>query len=692
MRSREHKPRSGTDRRTKPPEPPDADNIADLKERLREAEETLEAIRHGHVDALVVQAEGREQVFTLVGADHRYRQLVETMNEGALLLAPDGTVVYGNIRFAELVDMPLERLIGASLHDLVPASSHPLLDAVLQGRGGSSSKGELELATSTGGRVPVYLSATASWGDADALTCVIATDLSEQKRNQEMVAAERLAALIVDQAAEGIVVCDPEGRVIRASQAAHRVAGDNPLLRSFSAAFPFTDGDAEVANDVVASALRGETTNGREVSLHVAGHEPVELLLSAGPILADSGAPLGCVVSFVDVTERRRAAQERLQILEGAQAARIEAERANRAKDEFLAMLGHELRNPLSPVLTALELMRMKRGQEVTREREIIERQIHVMVRLVDDLLDVARIAQGKIVLDRQRIDFAAVIHHAIDVASPLIDEHRHRLEVELGDDLWLDGDETRLCQVVANLLTNAAKYTPHGGRIGISAYKEDGDVVLRVHDNGTGIAADILPNLFDRFVQGRRTIERSEGGLGLGLALVRNLATLHGGTVVARSEGVGKGSEFELRLPARPRTEAAIAPISAATTITPSAARRVLIVDDNVDIADLLAEALGALGHDARVAYDGPAALAVAAGFEPEIAFVDIGLPVMDGFELGRRLRAEYHDRLHLVAVTGYGQDADRQRSRDAGFDVHLVKPIGLSALTALIDATPAD
>ena len=676
-------------RRSGRPRGSNTDTIAGLKVRLQEAEETLEAIRQGHVDALVVQGEAGEQVFTLVGADHRYRQLVESMNEGALLLGADGTIVYANARFAALAELPLERMIGARLHDLVPSAAHPLLDAVLTGRSDASCKAELELASASGGRVPVYLSATASWGDADGLTCVIATDLSDQKRNQEMVAAERLAALIVDQAAEGIVVCDPGGRVIRASQAAHRVAGLNPLLRRFEDAFPFADGEDHVAEQVMASALGGETTNGREVSLRRDGREPIELLLSAGPILGDDGLPLGCVVSFVDITERRRAARERLQILEGAEEARNEAVRANRAKDEFLAMLGHELRNPLSPVLTALELMRTKAG-DVARERNIIERQIHLMARLVDDLLDVARIAQGKITLDRRAIDFAEVVRHAIDVARPLITEHRHHFELELDDEMWVDGDEARLCQVVSNLLTNAAKYTPAGGHIHARARLVDGDVVLTVRDDGTGIPPDILPRLFDRFVQGRRTIDRSEGGLGLGLAIVRSLVVLHGGTAAVRSAGVGRGSEFEVRLPALEPTAEHPVPVTLSRPSIQPLSRRILVVDDNVDNADLLAEALEACGYETRVAYNGPSALDVAAAFRPEIAFLDIGLPVMDGFELARRLRAAHEGPIQLIAITGYGQEADRQRSSEAGFDRHLVKPIQLQTLTALIEAMP--
>ena len=667
------------------------DPIRRLRERLREAKETLDAIRNGHVDALVVQGEAGDQIFTLVGADHRYRQLVETMNEGALLVDSAGTIVYGNARFAALAELPLERMSGARLHDLVPSAAHGLLDAVLQGRGGESSKAEVELTTSSGGRTPVYLSATAGWGDDDGLTCVIVTDLSEQKRSQEMVVAERLAARIVDQAAEGIVVCEPGGRVIRASRTAHRVAGDNPLLRRFEDAFPFTDGEDHIAEKIVHAALRGQTISGHEVSLSLEDREPVELLLSAGPILGDDGSPLGCVISFVDITERRRAARERLQILEGAEEARNEAVRANRAKDEFLAMLGHELRNPLSPVLTALGLMRTKGGAETLREREVIERQVHLMARLVDDLLDVARIAQGKITLDRQPVDFGVVVRDAIDVAAPLIKEHRHRLDVELEDGLWVDGDAARLCQVVANLRTNAGKSTPAGGRIRARARNVDGDIVLTVRDNGTGIPPEIVATLFERFVQGHRTLDRSEGGLGLGLAIVRSLVALHGGTAVVRSDGVGQGSEFEIRLPALDPTTEHPRPVLERTPAARAGSRRVLVVDDNVDNADLLGEALTACGYETRVAYNGPTALDVAADFRPEIAFLDIGLPGMDGFELARRLRAAHDGPVQLVAITGYGQDTDRQRSSEAGFDRHLVKPIQLQTLTALIEAMPA-
>jgi PAS domain S-box-containing protein len=659
-----------------------------LEERLREAEETLEAIRSGDVDALVVQGPAGDQVFTLKGADHRYRQLVETMNEGALMLAADRTIVYANARFATLVRVPHEQLLGSSIDQYIASSSRTLVDALLRQRAAGAAKAEVEIVAADGRLVPVYLSATASWDEDHQLTCVIATDLSEQKRNQEMVADERLTAGIVEQAAEGIVVCDLDGKVIRASHAAVRVTGSNPLLLPFEETFPLQSlEDPDAARTVLELALSGATTTGREVGLHVGDREPVVLLLSAGPVLGSDGEPLGCVISFVDVTDTKRAAEERLRLLERANAARLEAEAANRAKDEFLAMLGHELRNPLAPILTAIEVMKQRSDDGSLRERDVIERQVKHVVMLVNDLLDVARIAQGKVELHRRPASVADFIAKAIEACGPILEERRHHLDVEVEPGLFVDGDEVRLCQVISNLLTNAAKYTHRHGHLAIVATRVGAEIVIVVRDDGMGISPDLLPTLFERFVQGTRTIDRSEGGLGLGLSIVRSLVGLHGGTVGVRSAGSGRGSEFEVRFPAieapahRPAAAPVEAPVEAAT------GKKVLIVDDNADAAEMLAEALSAMGHDTRVAFDGPSGLDVAAGFAPDIAFLDIGLPAMDGYELARRMRVELAvPNLRLVALTGYGQDSDRQRSADAGFDFHMVKPIDLRAVASTI------
>jgi PAS domain S-box-containing protein len=659
-----------------------------LEERLREAEETLDAIKNGDVDALVVQGPKGDQVFTLKGADHRYRQLVETMNEGALMLAPDRTIVYANNRFAKLVRMPHERLLGSMFHTYVADSSQTMLDALLRNSLKGAAKAEVEIIAADGALVPVYLSATASWDEDHQLTCVIATDLSEHTRTQEMIADERLTSEIVEQAAEGIVVCDVAGKVIRASRAAQRMTNQNPLLLPFEEAFPLqTVDDPHVGRTVLDFALSGVTTAAQEVSLLRGEQEPVVLLLSAGPVLGNNAEPLGCVISFVDVTDARRAAEERLRLLERAHEARVEAEAANRSKDEFLAMLGHELRNPLAPILTAIEVMKKRPEQGSAHERDVIERQVKHVVMLVDDLLDVSRIAQGKVELHRRPVALADVVSRAVEACSPILEERRHQLVIEIEPGLVVEGDQARLCQVISNLVTNAAKYTEREGRIEILASRVGDEVVVLVRDNGMGIAPELLPTLFDRFVQSKRTLDRSEGGLGLGLSIVRSLVALHGGTVAARSEGVGRGSEFEVRLSA---CDAELeAPAAAADTQKPEAAqgRRVLIVDDNSDAAELLADALAAMGHETRVAFDGPSGLDAAAGFAPDIAFLDIGLPAMDGYELARRIRTELDfPQLRLVALTGYGQESDRRRSAEAGFDRHMVKPITLVAVASTI------
>lgn len=392
-----------------------------------------------------------------------------------------------------------------------------------------------------------------------------------------------------------------------------------------------------------------------------------------------------------DVSGQVEAAQEREELLAREQQARLQAETASRAKDEFLAMLGHELRNPLSPMMTALELMRLRGGDAFGRERTIIERQVQHLVRLVDDLLDISRITRGKVELKRRALELGEVVNTAIEMASPLLEARRHKLEVDVPRrGLAIEGDPDRLAQVVANLLTNAAKYTEPGGVVSLRVAREGTEVVVRVRDSGMGIQPELLPHVFDLFVQGHRALDRSQGGLGLGLAIVRSMVEMHGGRVSASSAGAGKGSEFVVRLPAG--RVATLTPVPAARAsaalVGPARGRRVLVVDDNQDAADALVEALSAHGHVATAAYDGPSGLEAAARERPEVAFLDIGLPVMDGYELARRLREEHGTAVKLVALTGYGQDRDRALSRSAGFDEHLVKPVELDQIMALVRA----
>jgi signal transduction histidine kinase/ActR/RegA family two-component response regulator len=351
---------------------------------------------------------------------------------------------------------------------------------------------------------------------------------------------------------------------------------------------------------------------------------------------------------------------------------------ADQRKDEFLATLAHELRNPLAPIRNGLQIMRMTTDPEtIGRAQIMMERQLQQMVRLVDDLLDVSRITTGKLVLRTERVSLQDVMTMAIDAVRPLIDAKRHSLSVDLpAIKIELDADATRLSQIFSNILNNAVKYTEPGGSIRIAARLAAGAVEVRVTDTGIGIAADEMPDVFDMFTQFDASPERTHGGLGVGLALARRLAQLHGGTITARSGGLGQGSEFTVRLPL------ATAPADAANTEVrpqgPAQSRRVLVVDDNRDFALSLSALLEFEGHDVRTTFEATAAESVAAEFRPEIAFLDLGLPSVNGFELARRLRGQPGmNGLVLVAVTGWGKDEDRQRSRDAGFDLHLVKPV---------------
>ncbi len=364
-----------------------------------------------------------------------------------------------------------------------------------------------------------------------------------------------------------------------------------------------------------------------------------------------------------------------------------EAQQASRAKDEFFAMLGHELRNPLAPIVTALHLLKEHATGTIPREHQIIERQVGHLVRLVDDLLDVSKIARGKVTLRKEIVELGTVVTTAIEIVSDLFEEHRHVLSIDVPQaGLSVFGDPVRLAQAIANLLSNAARYTQPRGHISISARSENAEIILLVKDDGVGIGADLLPRVFDLFVQGRRTTDRKEGGLGLGLALVKSLVVLHDGSVDVRSGGAERGSEFEIRLPAlEKKVLRESAPTSKQTKRV--SLKRILVVDDNTDSAEMMSIILEGAGHVVMVANDGPAALALVENFSPQIALLDIGLPVMDGYELGERLHATKSAAdCRLIALTGYGQDHDRAQSAASGFEAHFVKPVDTKGLLELI------
>jgi signal transduction histidine kinase/ActR/RegA family two-component response regulator len=366
-------------------------------------------------------------------------------------------------------------------------------------------------------------------------------------------------------------------------------------------------------------------------------------------------------------------------------------ESAIRAKDEFLAILGHELRNPLAPILLSVELLDRRLGDQAPRELAVIKRQAQHLVRLVDDLLDVARVTRGSLELVSSPVETSTVVARAIEMASPLIEARRHRLEVDVpSKGLCIDGDESRLAQVIANLLTNAARYTDPGGLIQIVAQRSEEQVVIEVSDNGCGISSDFLPRIFSMFVQAGEARGDSRAGLGLGLAIVKSLTQLHGGSVSVSSGGPGRGSTFTVRLPRLAQTpdRQVVAPFTRAAALS-AHPRRVMVVDDNDDLAASLGDVLENAGHHVIVLHDGVAALDRLNDIQPEVALLDIGLPVIDGYHLAREIRARLGvSTPFLIALTGYGQSGDAQRSRDAGFDAHFVKPVDLRQLLRAVES----
>lgn len=501
----------------------------------------------------------------------------------------------------------------------------------------------------------------------------ISFDITDRKRTEEALrSSEANFRQLVETAQEGIWMVDAVGRTKYANQRMAEMLGCALRDLQGHSVFEFTfEEDREAAMGLFRQCLAG---NRMQFDFRLRRPDGDELWtgVSANRIASDSGEPRGVLALFSDVTERRRAEQA--------------LREADRRKDEFLAMLAHELRNPLAPIRNAVRIMRgLGPEDQVTLDwaRGVIDRQVGHLARLVDDLLDVSRLVRGRLELRRESVDLAEVVERTLEVVRPLIQSHRHELVVSLpAEALRVEADPTRLTQVLANLLTNAAKYTPPGGRIRLEAEPQDGHAVIRVHDNGMGIPESLLPHVFDLFTQNERSLDRSQGGLGIGLTIVKRLVEKHGGEIAVQSDS--RGSEFTVRLPLGRGRPGAARPETPNDTPRPTGtARRILVVDDNEDARDSLDLLLRLDGHEIRKAADGPAALAAAPEFRPDVVLLDIGLPGMDGYEVARRLREQSSTRgALLVAITGYGQPDDRLRAEAAGFDHHLVKPVDPEAL----------
>jgi PAS domain S-box-containing protein len=657
-------------------------------------------------------------------AKTREEDLTDFLENAAVAIhwvGPDGRILWANRAELELLGYSREEYVGRNIRDFhVDAAG---IEAILErlDRGETLRGHESRVRRKDGAIRDVIIDSNVRWRDGEFIhTRCFTRDISEEKRAHDalrhlhqvtqMLSAvstvDEVLDVLVGEGVEATGACggavflvDRETQtleLLRARGYPERVVERHARL-PLATRTPITDCVRDERPIFIESGTG--PYDGENADIFAIGSEA----RVAVPMVASSRVIGGLKLSFdeqhtFDAHERvfldalaKQGAQalERARLFESERQARRDAETSDRRKDEFLAMLGHELRNPLAPIRTALELMRL-RGHAATREQQVIERQVEHLGRLVDDLLDVSRITRGKVKLDQQSLEVSSVLAKAIEIATPLLEQQAHELTTDVARGLRVLGDPIRLAQVVSNLLTNAAKYTPPSGHIHVSAARDHDHVVVRIRDNGNGIAPELLPRIFELFVQGDRDRDRQQGGLGIGLALAKNLTELHGGTISATSAGLGAGSEFAIRLPmlheARtaertPRTE----PAKPATDPL-----RILVVDDNVDAAELIAEVLASSGHEVALVHDGPSAIARAVEFRPDAALVDIGLPVMDGFEVAGRLRELMPGPLRLVAVTGYGQPSDKAKTRAAGFDDHLVKPVGLEALMSSLAIAP--
>lgn len=614
-------------------------------------------------------------------SEHRYRELIDSIDQAycvvEMLFDESGTAF--DFRYLEVNDAfqahtGLVDAVGRTARELIPQ-----VEAVWFTTFGRVAR------TGEPASVEHFASALGRWFDVFAFrsdsastnrVALLFRDVSARKRIDDALReSEERFRVLVEAMAQAVWEADPEGRLTAYSPSWHALTGQQPGQ---------WDGDgwfaAVHADDRESTARRWRDGIGRGVPFEleyriVAADGAVRWSTDhAAPLFGTDGAVRKWVGMNIDITERR-----------GAEEALREADRR---KDEFLAILAHELRNPLAPLRTGIEIMRMGgvEPERIERVREMMGRQVDHMVALVDDLMDVSRISSGRIVLERRSVELAAVIRSALEACDPIIRQKRHEVSLTLpAEVVRVDGDPHRLTQAIGNLLTNAAKYMEPQGHVYVTLERQAREAVVCVKDTGVGIPQAMLGKVFELFAQVDSAIERRQGGLGIGLTIVRQLIELHGGSVEARSEGPGRGSEFIVRLPlSKTPPEGPAGDRLREAGVTP---RRMLVVDDNADAAQAMATMLELLGHEVDVAFDGDQALRLAERIRPEVILMDLGMPNVNGYVAARRIRQRDWGRsVLLVAVTGWGQQADRTASEQAGFDHHLVKPVELDAVQSLV------
>ena len=669
--------------------------IERLRWRLEEAEAVVDAIQKGIVDAVVVQSTPAAMIYTLDGAERPYRLLVEAMQQGVAVLNSERVVLYCNPCFAELFRMSVQSITGCAIDSFAAEANHAMHTDIFRNVENKSAHKETLLRRQDGTTFPAVLAASVL---PSQKSCLLISDLTQQRLYDEVI--ESRAALenseiryrrLFESAKDGILILDTEsGKITDANPFMNELLGYSHeyfLGKELWEIGLFSDKAAN--EDAVRTLQKKGYIRYQHLPLETSGGRRVEVEIIANAHREDHHKVIQCNIR--DITER---SQLEKQMLEQADAL---AELDHR-KDEFLAMLSHELRNPLAAITNAVQLLSLQKHEDSLQlqARTIIQRQMGQLIRLVDDLMEVSRISSGRIHIQKERTGLNGIVERAVETTRSLIDQHRHELTVSLSPQpLWIHADASRLEQVVVNLLTNAAKFTADGGHISITVQREGDEAVLRVKDTGVGIAPELLPHIFDLFTQAERTLDRSQGGLGIGLSLVQRLAEMHGGRVEVSSV-LGQGSEFVVRLPiadCQLPFEAKEDDTNRKLPIENRKSLRVLVVDDNVDAAESLGLLLKASGHDIQTAYDGPTALEAASDYHPQVVLLDIGLPGIDGYGVARRLRQDYNLKgVMLVAMTGYGQETDRRLSQDAGFNHHLVKPPDFAMLQQILATVSAN
>lgn len=637
-----------------------------------------------------------------------YHVVLSAIGDAVLTTDPDGLLTYINPVGENLTGWSAEDAKGKPLeevfriiNDTTRALAEQLVRKVIDTGLVRGLANHTLLIAKDGSELPIDDSASPVW-DADGKligVVMIFRDITQRRQSEQLIHSARdFAEAIVTTVREPLIVLKSDLRVKTANRSFYETFQVKPLETENHSIYELGDGQWNIpALKTLLEEIIPLNTSFEdfEVAHDFESIGQRTMLLNARRFPAEGKWDL-ILLAIADITERKRLEVEREAMLAAAEVARDRAETdaakladADRLKNQFLAMLAHELRNPLAAVRNAAEVAaRSGLKEDLEWSRDVTSRQIGNFAHLINDLLDVSRITEGKIQLSKEHINAAAVIRHAMNAVRPIVEERKHELLLSYTSaEMWLEADSTRLEQILVNLLTNAAKYTPIEGHLQLIAGIEGSDAVFKVRDNGLGILPDLLPRMFDLFAQGDRSLDRSEGGLGIGLTLVRSLAELHGGTVTATSGGPGKGSEFVVRLPASEvRTEVTVDPKSANTATRPRACR-VLVVDDNVDTAKGMAMLLEFSGHDVRVAHNGQEAITVARDHRPEVMLLDIGLPGMDGYELAAALRDEEWSRDSvLIAVSGYGEEQARDRSKKAGFHHHLVKPVNFETILTLL------